>query len=121
MGQREFPFFSTMPPPDQAPPTAVAMCASEAQALRVAMRHRGKRASSWFANQLDVSRSYFSEIATGKKPIPDWMIVPLCVLTGTNLLAQYRQWQRAMRIAAGTEPAQSVEDRIAAELLRRVA
>ena len=107
-----------MPAPINAPRSALSMCASEAEALRVALVARGKKSHSWFAKSLGLSRSYFSELANGKKAIPDWMIVPLCVLTGTNLLSQYREWQRAMNIACATETDAQRAERIAAEVRR---
>lgn len=116
--QREFPFLDVMPAPSNAPRTALAMCASEAEALRVSLVARGKKSNAWFAKALGLSRSYFSELMNGKKAVPEWMVLPLCVLTGTNLLAQYRDWQRAMNIATATETDSQRAERIAAELRR---
>ena len=97
------------------------MCQSERDALLVALAHRGRRSRAWFAKALGVSRSYFSEITTGTKPVPDWMVTPFCVLTGSNLLAQYRDLQRALRIVSDREAEASRIERIARELQRGIA
>jgi hypothetical protein len=120
MSQREFPFLGSMPAPTDAPSSALSMCQSESEALLVALSNRGKRTRSWFAKALGISRSYFSEITSGTKAIPDWMIVPICVLTGTNILAQYRDLQRALRMVKQAESEASRIERITREL-RRVA
>jgi hypothetical protein len=110
--------------PTDAPANVVRACESEAQALRVSLRARG-HTDSWYAKALkradsvrSLSRSYFSELTTGKKRIPDWMIAPICVLTGTNLLAQYRAWQRKIALLDQAETEADRDARIAAELRR---
>ena len=103
--------------PTDAPPNVVRACESEAQALRVSLRARG-HSNSWYAGALKRSRSYFSEIVNGKKEIPDWMIAPICVLTGTNLLAQYRKWQQALNAVEGVETEADRDARIVAAMQR---
>ena len=118
MSQREFPFLGVLPAPTDAPRNVLAMCQSECDALLVALTHRGKKPRTWFAKALGVSRSYFSEITKGTKALPDWMVTPLCVLTGTNLVAQYRDLQKALRMVGATESESARIERIALELRR---
>jgi plasmid maintenance system antidote protein VapI len=117
MFQPEIPMRGGLTAPVDAPRGVLAACESEAQALRLSIEFRG-HSDSWFARELGRSRSYFSEIVNGKKAIPDWMIAPLCVLTGTNLLAQYRKWQQALNVVDAVETEAQREARIVNEWRR---
>lgn len=66
---------------------------TEAQAIAVSMR--GYKLA-YIAASLNRSESYLSRIRTGKRPIPEWMVMPFCRITGTLLLMQFRQWQESL-------------------------
>ena len=68
---------------------------SEAQALAVAIRAGGHKLD-YVANCIGKSRSYVSRLQTGSAPIPDRLVDPLCAATGTNLLRQFIDLQRAI-------------------------
>lgn len=112
---------STMPQPADAPRSVLAMCESETDALLAALAMRGRRSRSWFARALGISRSYFSEITSGTKPVPEWLVVPFCILTGSNLLSQYRDLQRALRLVTDREAESARIARITRELQRGAA
>ncbi len=78
------------------------MCRDEVDAIEASIALCG-RAKKWIADRLQISRSYFTEVTRGQKRVPDWMIEPLCALTGTTLLAQYRDLQRALRMSERRE------------------
>ena len=42
------------------------------------------------------SRAYVSRLQSGKRPIPHKLIGPLCAATGSNLLLQFIDLQRAL-------------------------
>ncbi|WP_440221859.1 hypothetical protein ACQQ2N_12250 [Dokdonella sp. MW10] len=86
---------------------------SEEDAIEASIRI-SRRAKSWLAGRLGVSRSYFSEVTAGVKRMPEWMVAPLCALCGTTLLAQYRDLQRALRASEQREAEHARIDRIAA-------
>lgn len=117
MKQREFPFIAAMPDPRDAPVSVVAQCRSESEAIVTSMkyRHAGKP-DGWFARELRISRSYFSEIKTGTKPAPEWFWRPFAVLTGINLLPQWHDYQEAKRAAEGKASRRDRTDFLAAEL-----
>lgn len=120
--QREMPFLQTLPAPVDASRQSVAMCHSESDAIAVSLRHRlNGHSQSWVARALGYSRSYFSELKTGAKPMPEARVVDFCHLTGTNLLAQYRALRRALAIAERGETQATRIERIARELTRQAA
>lgn len=99
MKQREFPWLSIVPQPKDVDDATLRLCRTEQEAFAATLRAKGvKYTASWFAKQLGVSSAYMSQLKAGVKPIPDWMVGPLCCLAGTNLLAQYRELQAALRI-----------------------
>lgn len=119
MKQREFPFLSTLPAPTDAPQAAVARCMSERDAFVASMKARcGGYKQAWYAAALGVSGAYLSQIKAGDRRVPDWMVVPFCALTGTNLLRQYRQLQEALRAIEQRDSDNLRIDQIASELRR---
>lgn len=98
MKQREFPWLSIVPSPKDVDDNTLRLCRTEQEAFAATLRAKGvKYTASWFAKHLGVSSAYMSQLKAGVKPIPDWMVGPLCCLAGTNLLAQYRELQAALR------------------------
>src|SRR5690554_5443716 len=81
--------------PVDAPAKVLRQIESDAQALAVAMQAGGhKRASVGAA--IGKSVSYVSRLRSGKRPIPERLVGPLCAATGSNLLRQYRDLQAAL-------------------------
>lgn len=117
--QREFPFLSSMPASTDATQAAVARCLSDRDAFVASLKARcGSYKQSWFAAALGVSSAYISQIKTGTRKVPDWMVMPFCALTGTNLLRQYRQLQEALRVVEQRDSDNLRTDLIALELRR---
>lgn len=81
--------------PTDAPERVVRQIESEAQALAVSIA-AGNHKLDYVAACIGRSRSYVSRMQTGSAPIPDRLISPLCAATGTNLLRQYVNLQRAL-------------------------
>ena len=82
--------------PANAPDRVVRQIESEAQALRVSIV-AGHHKLDFIAACVGKSRSYVSRLQSGERPIPDRLIGPLCAATGSNLLRQYVDLQRALR------------------------
>ncbi|TWI04839.1 hypothetical protein IP90_00977 [Luteimonas cucumeris] len=93
--QTSFPFIAMMPPPKDAPDALISRVSSESEAVAVAMQARGFK-QSWYAAHLGKSEAYISQIVNGHRRVPDWFVEPFCVLSGSNLLRQYRDWQEAL-------------------------
>lgn len=82
--------------PTDAPAKVVRQIESEAQALAVSMR-AGHHKLAYVAACIGKSESYVSLLRKGKRAIPDRLIGPLCAATGSNLLRQYIELQRALQ------------------------
>lgn len=95
-----------------APQSIVGQCTSKAQALAVSIAG-GNHKLDYIAACIGKSRGYVSRLKSGKRPIPDRLIAPLCAATGTNLLRQYVDLHRALAGISETERL--------ANLLRRAA
>ncbi|MBB1060396.1 hypothetical protein H4F98_07385 [Lysobacter spongiae] len=81
--------------PKDAPDKVVRQCESEAQALAVAIA-AGHHKLAYVAASVGVSVAYLSRLQNGKRPIPEKLVGPLCSATGSNLLRQYLDLQRAI-------------------------
>jgi hypothetical protein len=81
--------------PSAAPAKVLRQVDSEAQALAVAIRAGGHKLD-YVAACIGKSRAYVSRLQSGKRSIPDKLIAPLCAATGSNLLRQYIDLQRAI-------------------------
>lgn len=86
--------------PSDAPAKVVGQVEDDAQALRIMIRAGGHKLEN-IAAAIGKSRSYVSRLQNDKRPIPDRLVGPLCAATGSNLLRQYRDLQRALHIAMG--------------------
>lgn len=100
MKQRNFPWMQAIEHPRNAPQHVVAQCASYGQAARVAlaMKPGGPWTDAWLAQRLKVSKGYMSRVLSGIQPFPRWMLQPISFATGSRLLQQYDDLQRALRI-----------------------
>lgn len=87
--------FGTQSAPADAPTTVLRQVTSEAQALRVAMVASGHKVAS-IAAAIGKSASYVSRLQTGARPIPHKLVGPLCAVTGSNLLRQFIELERAL-------------------------
>lgn len=81
--------------PVDAPAKLLRQVGSEAQALAVAIRAGGHKLD-YIAACIGKSRAYVSRLQSGKRPIPHKLIGPLCAATGSNLLRQFIDLQRAL-------------------------
>lgn len=81
--------------PKDAPDKVVRQCESEAQALAVSIA-AGHHKLAYVAACVGKSVAYVSRMQRGERPIPDKLVGPLCAATGSNLLRQYRDLQRAI-------------------------
>lgn len=81
--------------PKDAPPKVVRQVESEAQALAVSIA-AGHHKLDYIAACVGKSRSYISRLQRGERPIPRKLVGPLCAATGSNLLRQYLELQRAL-------------------------
>ena len=98
--------------PLDAPQRIVAACDTAAQALAVSIA-AGNHKLDYIAACIGKSRGYISRMQSGKRPIPNRLIAPLCAATGSNLLRQFVTLHAAMEEINETQRL--------AELLRRVA
>jgi hypothetical protein len=110
--QRNFPFLAILPAPKHAPADLVRRVDTDAQAISVSMIGMKQ---AYIAASLGISAAYLSQMVHGRA-VPDWIVEPFCVLTGTRLLAQVRKLREAQDIAHGIDTAANVIRRMAAEL-----
>lgn len=78
-----------------APAKVLRQIESEAQALEVSIR-AGHHKGAYIAACIGKSEGYVSRLRKGERPIPDKLVGPLCAATGSNLLRQYIELQRAL-------------------------
>lgn len=81
--------------PSDAPAKVVRQIDSEAQALAVSIRAGGHKLE-YIGACIGKSKSYVSRLRSGERPIPNRLVGPLCAATGSNLLRQYIDLQRAL-------------------------
>lgn len=81
--------------PVDAPAKVLRQIESEAQALAVAIA-AGHHKLDYIAACVGKSKAYVSRLQRGERPIPSKLIGPLCAATGSNLLRQYIDLQRAL-------------------------
>ncbi|NLA68295.1 MAG: hypothetical protein GX856_08660 [Gammaproteobacteria bacterium] len=81
--------------PKDAPAKVLRQIESEAQALAVSIAAGGHKLA-YIAACVGKSIGYVSRLQQGKRPIPDKLVGPLCAATGSNLLRQYLELQRAL-------------------------
>lgn len=81
--------------PKDAPASVVRQCEDEAQALRVAIAS-GHHKLAYIAACIGKSVGYVSRMQSGKRPIPERLVGPLCAATGSNLLRQVRDLHAAL-------------------------
>jgi hypothetical protein len=81
--------------PKDAPPRVVRQVESEAQALAISIAAGGHKLA-YVASSIGKSIAYVSRMRNGERPIPHKLVRPLCSATGSNLLSQYLDLQRAL-------------------------
>lgn len=81
--------------PTDASPKVLRQIESEAQALAVSIR-AGHHKLAYIAACIGKSVPYVSQMQKGARPIPHKLVGPLCAATGSNLLRQYIDLQRAI-------------------------
>lgn len=87
--------FGVVSAPKEAPAKVVRQVEDEAQALRI-MVTASRVKLEYVAAVIGKSKAYVSMMQTGKRPIPHKLVGPLCAATGSNLLRQFIQLQRAL-------------------------
>jgi len=117
--QRQFSFIGLLKAPQNAPDSIVSQVTTADQAIRISLMQKGVKAS-FYADQLHISMGYFSRIANGKRPVPEWFIEPFCALSGTNLLKQHLALQEAIHTAKGDLTRKQIDHQLA-EQLRKAA
>lgn len=119
MKQRMFSFMATHPKPVHAADSVVAKIRDEPTAFVTSLKFRhGGLSDRTMAQMLGISAPYFNQIKKGARSVPYWMVAPFCALTGTTLLAQWRDLQEVLRMAQGKETARELTSRLADELRR---
>jgi hypothetical protein len=113
--QRQFNFMVALKAPMNAADSLVSQINSTDQAIRVSLMQKRIK-DSYYANQMNISVGYFSRIANGKRPMPEWMIEPFCALSGTNLLKQYIALQMAIHAAKGDLTKRQIDHQLAEQL-----
>lgn len=86
--------------PNSAPDSTVAQIKSEAHAITVSILAADLK-QAYIAKALGVSPAYLTLIKKGERKVPDRLVTPFCVLVGSMLLKQYREWQSALRVMRG--------------------
>lgn len=81
--------------PKDAPAAVLRQIESEAQALAVSIA-AGNHKLAYVAACIGKSEGYVSRLAAGKRAIPSKLVAPLCAATGSNLLRQFIDLQRAL-------------------------
>lgn len=81
--------------PKPAPPHVLRMVETEAQALAVSILAGGHKLE-YVGACIGKSKAYVSRLQNGKRPIPNRLIGPLCAATGSLLLRQFIDLQRAL-------------------------
>lgn len=79
--------------PKDAPAAVVEAIESDGHAIRV-MVAASLLSQSFVAGAVGISVSYMSSLASGVRPVTEKLVGPLCAVTGSNLLRQFRD-QRA--------------------------
>lgn len=110
MKQREFPIFSTMPPPRAADERTLRRCDSEQDAIAVAIT-LSRVSQAEIARRMGIAKGYLTMLKKGERVLTSDMAAALSYATGSDVVRQYRTLQSAYRIARGI-PRES--DRIAA-------
>jgi plasmid maintenance system antidote protein VapI len=96
--------------PANASDESVRACRSEVDAIRASMALSGLTIRS-LAARMGVSKTLIDAISKGQRGLTDRRTTAFCNATGTNLVRQYRDMDRALREAAGRS---KERDRIAA-------
>lgn len=81
--------------PKDAPEDVLGAVQSEGHALEISLS-AARLSQSGIADVLKISEAYISRMKGGYRPIPEKLVDPICIATGTNLLRQFRDLQCAM-------------------------
>lgn len=97
-----------------APDHVVAGISSDAHAVKVSIL-ASELKQAYLAAKLGVSPAYLTLMKKGERPVPDHLVTPFCVVVGSLLLKQYREFQAALRAMRG-EGQEDADQRLAREL-----
>lgn len=81
--------------PKDAPGKILRQVESEAHALAISIR-AGHHKLEYIGACIGKSKAYVSRMQRGARPIPHKLIGPLCGATGSNLLRQFVELERAL-------------------------
>jgi hypothetical protein len=81
--------------PVAAPAKVLRQVETAAQALAISIA-AGHHKLDVIAAKVGKSRAYVSRMQTGKRPIPDRLVMPLCAATGSLLLRQFIELESAL-------------------------
>jgi plasmid maintenance system antidote protein VapI len=98
--QGELHLLALLPPPRDASEKTVRRCDSEQDAIAVALC-LSRLSQAEVARRMGISRSYLTMLKTGERVMTTALLGRLCVVTGSNVVRQYRALQSALRIASG--------------------
>jgi hypothetical protein len=96
--------------PRNAPAHVLRQVESEAQALSVSIL-AGHHKLEYIGACIGKSKAYVSRLQNGKRAIPNKLVGPLCAATGSNLLRQFIDLQRALE--QHSEPARRLATMLA--------
>lgn len=109
-----------MPNPRDASEKTLRLCESEEDAIAVSIR-LARVSQANIARRMGISRSYLTMLKTGDRVMTTALLGRFCVVTGCNLVRQYRELQLALRLARGQTRQADRIDEIASHTLRRAA
>lgn len=98
--QRNFAFLAAVPAPKPAPDAVVSRIETCSQAVALAVQFSGLK-QAYIAAQLGISTAYLSMIRTGRRPLPDALVLPLCAITGSLVVQQYLDLHKALDAIKG--------------------
>lgn len=118
--QGEFALLGLVPQPRDAAEKTLRMCDSEQDAIAVSIQ-LSRISQAEIARRMGISRSYLTMLKTGERTMTTDLLGRFCVVTGSNLVRQYRELQLALRLARGHVRQHDRIAEIASHTLRRAA
>lgn len=118
--QGELPLLALVPQPRDATDKTLRLCETEQDAIAVALKLAHVSQAN-VARGMGISRSYLTMLKTGERVMTSALLARFCVVTGSNLVRQYRELQMALRVARGQVRQADRISEIASHTLRHAA
>lgn len=99
--QKNMAFLATVPAPKAAPDAVISCIETCSQAVALAIQF-SRLKQAYVAAQLGISPAYLSMIRAGKRPLPDALVLPLCLITGSLVVRQFIDLQAALEAIKGS-------------------